>query len=134
MREYGADQMAIDLRSLDEWKRIHGRAALPRYQKELQAGNDDALRIDAARRRVTSYFLRAVALTNVGAVPSRLLEQVVDPYGARILLDVIEPLEYGLNPDRSSDVFRQMENLLEGKMPRSWRGLAVPPKRAPPAE
>lgn len=54
---------------------------------------------DIARRQLESYYYMAMRMYESGAISKKALKVIVDNAGFRLLFDVVEPLEYALNPE-----------------------------------
>src|SRR6266581_3008494 len=109
--EYGTPEMLRALRVLRSWKSDTGDEFEIKWKRALDASDERAHDVDGARRQVKFYFMRALRLFQAGYVSQRFLREVVAVDGVNILYDIVEPLEYALNPgyDRSGfDTLRRI--------------------------
>lgn len=125
--EYGTPEMLRSLRVLRLWKSDNGDEFELNWKKALDAGEERAHDVDRARRQVKFYFLRALRLYQAGYVSRRFLKELAAVDGLNILYDIVEPLEYALNPRFDASKFELLSKLC-GR-PGTGRLIApVPPE------
>jgi len=73
--------------------------------------NPIAHEVDQARRHVKFYFLKALRLYDAGFVTQRFLKEVAAVDGVNILYDIVEPLEYAINPAYSKSKFDRLRKI-----------------------
>lgn len=111
MEEYSAPQMLTALRKLRNWEAKHGTKFEEEYRKGLEKGDPNAHEVDQARRHVKFYFLKALRLYEARLVKQRFLKEVAAVDGINILYDIVEPLEYALNPAYNKSKFDQLRKI-----------------------
>lgn len=111
LNEYGTPEMLRYLRQLRNWESKHGHEFEEKWRKALEAADNEALEVDQARRYVKSYFLKALRLYESRYVTKRFLKQVASVDGINIMYDIVEPLEYSLNPVYEKERFDKLRNL-----------------------
>lgn len=109
--EYGLPEMLIALRLLRNWKAERGDEFEIKWKKALDAGDESAHEVDRARRHVKSYFMRALRLHEAGYVSKRFLREVCAVDGINILYDIVERLEYALNPAYDRSTFESLRKI-----------------------
>ncbi|MFP5468953.1 MAG: hypothetical protein ACLGGZ_04350 [Alphaproteobacteria bacterium] len=103
--EYGRPEMLKALRILRNWKNEKGHEFEVVWKKSLDSGNREAGEVDEARRHVKAYFMRAVRIYQAGYVSKRFVREVCSVDGINIFYDIVEPLEYALNPAYDTSKF-----------------------------
>ena len=78
--------------------------------------------LDAARRRVKSYFFRALSLNECGYIDDALLKSIIWVAGLNLLQDVVEPLE-----DNSEETPKYQRLREFGRYPITARPVETPP-------
>lgn len=124
---YGEPEMLRSLRVLRQWKSDNGDEFEVKWKKSLDANEDSAHEVDQARRKVKFYFFQALRLYEAGYVSKKFLKEVAAVDGVNILYDIVEPLEYALNPRFDSSRFEKLRKLCG----RSRTGRLIAP--VPPA-
>jgi hypothetical protein len=66
LRDYSEPNMADALRLLRAWNDTHQRAFVDAFMKGQASGDHAAVRVDAARRHVKSYFEKCAAIYDAG--------------------------------------------------------------------
>jgi hypothetical protein len=109
--EYGLPEMLLALRLLRNWKAEKGDEFENKWKKALDAGDKAAHEVDRARRHVKSYFMRALRLHEAGYVSERFLQEACAVDGINILYDIVERLEYALNPAYDRSKFESLRKI-----------------------
>lgn len=68
----------------------------------MLSNDSEAAQVDRARRKVKSYFEKAVHIFSAGVVRQNVFRQIVYVAALNVYYDILDPLELALNPDRSS--------------------------------
>jgi len=110
--EYGTPEMLRSLRVLRSWKSEQGYEFELKWKKALDAGDQRAHDVDAARRQVKFYFMKILRLYESGYVSRRFLKELAAVDGINILYDIVEPLEYALNPRFDASRFELLRKLV----------------------
>ena len=121
--DYGNPEMLQSLRILRSWKASTGSEFEIAWKKRLDGGDQEAHEVDRARRQVKFYFLRALRLYESGYVSKRFLQEVCAVDGINILYDIVEPLEFALNPAFDKSKFDTLQKLCG----RAGTGRLIPP-------
>jgi hypothetical protein len=103
--------MLHSLRILRNWKASAGSEFEIAWKKRLDGGDQEAYEVDRARRQVKFYFLRALRLYESGYVSERFLQEICAVDGINILYDIVEPLEFALNPAFDKSKFDSLYKL-----------------------
>jgi hypothetical protein len=111
LNEYASPDMLRHLRVLRNWKSEKEGGFEEKWRKALESAESEALRVDQARRYVKNYFLKALRLYESGYVTETFLKQVTAVDGINIIYDIVEPLEYALNPAYDKDRFEKLRQL-----------------------
>jgi len=111
MEEYGADKMLYALRTLRNWKADKGDEFEGKWRKAIETDDQAAQKVDRARRTVKFYFYKALRLYQSGYVSKRFLKDVCAVDGINILYDIVEPLEYALNPRYDKNNFDSLRQI-----------------------
>lgn len=109
--EYGQPEMLRSLRVLRNWKSNNGDEFEVKWKKALDSGDETAHDVDRARRHVKFYFLSVLRLYEARYCSEQFLREVCAVDGVNVLYDIVERLEYALNPayDRSKfDTLRKI--------------------------
>ncbi len=109
--EYGRPEMLKALRILRNWKSEKGYEFEVVWKNSLDSRNREAGEVDEARRHVKAYFMRAVRIYQAGYVSKRFVREVCSVDGINILYDVVEPLEYALNPAFDGSKFELLRKI-----------------------
>jgi len=125
-KEYGSPEMLRSLRVLRMWKFDQGDEFGPKWKKLLDAGNPKGQEVDAARRQVKFYFMEALRLYQAGYASRKFLQELASVDGINILYDIVEPLEYALNPRFDSSKFDLLRKLV-GRVGTKTLIAPVPP-------
>ena len=115
MEEYGAYEMVTALRNLRNWKAENGDEFEEKWRKALDNSESQAHEVDKSRRLVKFYFLKALRLYTSGFVSKKFLKQVISVDGINILFEIVEPLEYALNPAYNKSNFKKLKTLCKSK-------------------
>jgi hypothetical protein len=121
--EYGTPEMLRSLRILRNWKANNGNEFEIAWKKKLDEDDEDAHKVDRARRHVKFYFLRALRLYESGYVSIEFLKGVCAVDGINILYDIVEPLEFALNPAFDRSKFNRLRQFCG----RAGTGRLIPP-------
>jgi hypothetical protein len=121
--DYSEWRMLESLRLLRKWKAENGTEFAEEWRKALEAGSDEALEVDKARRHVAHYFYKALRLYESGYVRLDFLKEVGRVDGINIFYDIVEELEYALNPAYDKSTFEKLNALLG----RSGTGKLIRP-------
>lgn len=121
--QYSEWRMLESLRILRNWKAENGTEFADEWRKALEASDDEAIEVDKARRHVSHYFYKALRLYEAGYVGSDFLKEVGKVDGINIYYDIVEELEYALNPAYGSSTFEKLRRLLG----RSGTGKLIRP-------
>ena len=100
--DYFDQTMSDALRVLAGWKEQHDKAFASSWIQLLLSNDPEASQVDRARRKVKSYFEKAVHIYSAGVVRPSVFRQIVYVAALNVYYDVLDPLELALNPDRSS--------------------------------
>jgi len=134
MEEYSAPQMLTALRTLRNWKTEQGDEFEEKYRKALEEADPNAYGVDQARRHVKFYFLKALRLYEAGFVTQRFLKEVATVDGINILYDIVEPLEYALNPAYDKSKFEKLRKICgRAGTGRLIRPIPTTPRSTKPA-
>jgi hypothetical protein len=109
--QYGSDTMLRDLRNLRAWQAIHGPNFAETWAVKLKRDDEDAREVDAARRRVSSFFGAIIDLHDAGLVPKRIEKLLTDFAGFDVLYGVVEPLERAFSPSYDKERFDKLRKL-----------------------
>lgn len=109
LREYAKPDMLRALRTLRNWKAEQGDEE--KWRKALENADPKAQEVDLARRCVSHYFLDALKLYESDYVIKRFLRVVGSKDGINILYDIVEPLEYALNPAYDKSKFDKLRQI-----------------------
>lgn len=123
LNEYASPEMLRYLRLLRNWESEKGKGFEENWRKALENADSKALEVDQARRYVKSYFLKALRLYESGYVNKKFLKQVCSVDGINIMYDIVEPLEYALNPASDKEHFEKLRKLCG----RSQTGRLIQP-------
>jgi hypothetical protein len=113
--EYASDQMLADLRALRDWYDTHGSKFAKAWREKFEKGDNDALIVDKARRRVSNFFSTIIDLHDARLVPERIERLIIDLDGIELLYNVVEPLERELNPNYHKEHFDKLRKLRPSK-------------------
>jgi hypothetical protein len=111
MEEYGAEKMLYALRTLRNWKADKGDEFERKWRQAIEANDSAAHEVDRARRTVKFYFYKALRLYQSGYVSKRFLKDVCAVDEINILYDIVEPLEYALNPRYDKNNFDSLRKI-----------------------
>ena len=70
-----------------------------KWYELLQKGDEQALLVDKARRKVKAYFHKAARLREYKLIQKKTLKGLAYWDGINIYYDIVDPLELALNPD-----------------------------------
>src|SRR5262249_33874912 len=124
--QYATNEMLIDLRKLREWQDKHGPNFAATWRDKFRQNDEEALIVDASRRRVSHFFSSIVDLRDAGLVPKRTEKLLTDFDGLDLLYSVVEPLERELNPGYDKTRFDKLRELRPPLTGRT-RHLALDP-------
>ena len=134
MEEYGTPQMLTALRTLRNWKAKQGDEFEEKYRKALGEADPNVHKVEQARRLVKFYFLKALRLYEAGFVTQRFLKEVAAVDGVNILYDIVEPLEYALNPAYNKSKFERLRKICgRAGTGRLIRPIPATPRSSEPA-
>jgi len=125
--EYGKPEMSHSLRVLRAWKDDMGKEFTGIWKKARVAGEKRALDVDQARRQVKFYFMSPLRMWEAKFVSKRFLRKISAVSGINILYEIVEPLEFALNPDYDRSAFEKLRKLC-GQVGSSESILPVPPE------
>lgn len=112
MEEYRSPQMLKALRTVLNWADdIRGQNLTRKYSNALKEPDEDVLEVDEFRRLIKGYFLKALRLYEGRYVKEKFLKSIANVYGINILYDIVEPLEFGLNPDFDNSEFKRLREI-----------------------
>lgn len=100
LKEYYDPEMSNSIRTLNKWSRSRGERFAEAWADAMEAGDPEALTVNASRRKVKGYFSKAVRLLNGGLVSEPAFKQMVYASGLNVYYDVVCPLEDIQNPRR----------------------------------
>jgi len=83
--EYGTPEMLRSLRVLRSWKSKKGDEFELKWKEALDANDQQAHEVDAARRHVKFYFMKVLRLYESGYVSRRFLKELAAVDGINIL-------------------------------------------------
>lgn len=127
MEEYSDVKMLRALRRLNDWKHTQGENFEEKWRKAFEKGEPEAVEVDLARRHVSHYFQRALLLHESGYVSQRFVKAVGSVDGINVLYDIVEPLEYALNPAYDKAIFDKLRKICgRPKTGRLIRPLPIP--------
>ncbi|HEX8211704.1 MAG TPA: hypothetical protein VF584_16135 [Longimicrobium sp.] len=109
--EYGTPEMLRALRRLRQFREEHGEHFALKWKQALDQGEEWAHQVDLARRAVKVYFVRAHRLYETGYASKKFLRAVATVDGLSVLFEIIEPLEYALNPVYDAQRFESLRRL-----------------------
>jgi hypothetical protein len=110
--QYATKEMLIDLRNLRAWQDKHGSSKFAEtWRKKFEQNDQEALIVDASRRRVSHFFSSIADLHDTGLVPERIKKLLTDFDGLDVLYDVVEPLERELSPGYNRTPFETLRKL-----------------------
>lgn len=109
--QYATREMLFDLRNLRAWHDKHGSKSPETWREKLRQNDEEALIVDAARRRVTNFFSNIIDLHDTGLVPKRIEKLLTDFSGFDLLYSVVEPLERAFSPDYDKTRFDKLREL-----------------------
>ncbi len=116
------------LRILRNWKAEHGAEFEVKWKRALDANDPKAHEVDQARRKVKSYFQQALKLHQAGYADEKFVRELCSVDGVNILYDIVELLEFALNPGFNRTSFGQIRKIVG----RSETGRLIPPVPPPP--
>jgi hypothetical protein len=90
--------MADALRRLRRWLETHPNDVGEHWKLGMLGSDPEALLVDTARRRVSSYFQNAERLYKAGLITRSVWLAAVDVAGAAVMVHIVTPLEKQLNP------------------------------------
>jgi hypothetical protein len=105
MAEYSDEKMLYALRTLRNWKAEKGDEFERIWRQDIESGDLEAQKVDRARRTVKFYFYKVLRMYKSRYVTTRLLKDICAVDGINILYDIVEPLEYALNPGYDKSYF-----------------------------
>lgn len=108
LEDYSTPEMLGALRLLRNWKAQAGDEFEEKWRKKIEANESMAHEVDQARRKVKGHFFNALRLHEAGYVGKQFLLEVASVDGLNILYDIVEPLEYALNPAYDSSRFERI--------------------------
>ncbi len=109
--EYCRQDMLDALRLLRDWKSSNPGEFEHIWKKKLDSSDAAAYEVDKARRYVKGYFMRAVRIYQAGYASKRFVREVCSVDGINILYDIVEPIEYALNPDYDKSKFELIREI-----------------------
>jgi hypothetical protein len=98
LKDYAMPDMATALRTLRDWRVSEGDSFALTWARRMERGDAAARDVDAARRRVSSFFLDAVSLRDDGLLAEASYRRVVRVSGLAIFLAICVPLEREIDP------------------------------------
>jgi hypothetical protein len=98
LREYQAPEMSEAFKTLCRWREKHGPLYARRWDTDFKLGDEEAAEVDAARRRVSSFFFNADRLHQYGVISPDILRAAVDVSGLGVLCEAVATLERQINP------------------------------------
>lgn len=131
--QYGSNRMLFDLRNLRAWHAKYPNEFAQAWAQKVEKKEKEALIIDGARRRVSSFCGAIIDLHDAGLLPRRIKALLTDFDGIDVFYYIVEPLERALGDamQRSSFTsydrgrFDRLRNLrpprtLGEPFPRNW--------------
>ena len=103
--KYTSEEMSEALRTLRAWKDDCGDSFVDDYRTSLRKGESKAIEVDKARRRVSSHYRMALWLYRSKYVRKKFLIDVCGSDGYSMFFEIVEPLEFGLNPNYNKKDF-----------------------------
>ncbi len=125
LEEYSDYKMVNSLRILKNWKDESPNDFNEKWIENLANGDEKAQEIDKARRHVKFYFLKALKLYTSKFVSKKFIEQVIAVDGITIMFEIIQKLEYALNPEYDRSTFEKLREL-NGFKRKGKKIVAVP--------
>ena len=114
MAEYFDSKMVDDLRTLRAWRDKNPENFATEWLRQLGNNSTEAAAVEAARRRVKGYFVKAARLYSNSLISKDALRAVAFVNGLNIFYDVVVPLGLELNADAS----RRTDELLSRELGR----------------
>jgi hypothetical protein len=103
--DYFTYEMSWSLRILRKWKEQNGDQFasiwLTRLHSDDIEARKEAHKVDKARRYVAGYFEKAARIFSVSLIRQQAFRAIAYAAGINIYYDVIDPLTFELNPERS---------------------------------
>ena len=94
------------------WKSQNGEEFEVKWKRAFDEGDQKAQEVEDARRKVKFFFMRAVYLYEARYVSINFLKKIGSLDGVNILYEIVEPLEFALNPKHvNSDQFKLLLSL-----------------------
>ena len=99
MTEYFGKEMVSNLRILRDWKDKYKDNFATKWWHEFKEENPEAKKVDAARRQVKGFFVKAERLHSNKIISDSALKAVAHVHGIDIFYDIVCPLDKKLNPN-----------------------------------
>ena len=96
--DYAKPEMFVALRTLRSWRANHGPDFAKSWRIALKSGDKQAKDVDSARRFVKLFFIKTVEIYNTELIDKSMLRKIASFDGINILFEIVEPLEFALNP------------------------------------
>jgi len=103
--------MSDDLRNLRSWKELHGTDFAQKWKEKFIERDNDAIVVDAARRRVKNFFQAIGEIYEDGLISKSMAMRLLEFQGIDILYEIVEPLEEALNRDYNRSKFDLLRSL-----------------------
>lgn len=111
LMDYGSPDMEEAVRALRFWREQHGEDFASDWELDLARGDADAVAVDRARRRVSSYFQNVDELWQRGLISQSTARAAADRAGLAVLINIGAPLERKLSPRVNLGFVRRLRAL-----------------------
>lgn len=108
MSEYFEQTMVSNIRVLRNWRDKYGDDFAAKWCEEYRNGSQEAKEVEAARRQVKGYFVKAARLHSNNLISDAALKAVAYVQGINVYYDIVCPLGLSSNPDASTSTERHL--------------------------
>jgi hypothetical protein len=111
LTDYAGADMEQALRTLRFWREQHGEEFASEWELGVARGDSEAVAVDRARRRVSSYFQNVDELWQKSLISQSTARAAADKAGLAVLINVCAPLERKVSPRVSLGYVRRLRAL-----------------------